>query len=280
MHTLRNRIMFFGGTLAAGLLSLGLNRYMLENFIDDKGLLVAGNLPGKLLWVVGVAFVVGLAYMLRTIGGDGSYEDNFPACYLSGGLMIAAGLLMAWAVPGLALGVPTPMAQGMALGINVLTDWAAKFLPWLAAASMVVLGGLRMAGKKPWSILSGSITLFYMLMLVTNYRLWSADPQLHTYAYQLLAEVLLMLCAFHRTCCDAGIIQRRKLLLTALLAAACCIACRSMPFQQTYYLSAALWGLGCICQPTVLPPDPEPETEEGTETEEETEEDAPEADET
>ena len=47
MHTLRNRIMFFGGTLAAGLLSLGLNRYMLENFIDDKGLLGRETCPAS-----------------------------------------------------------------------------------------------------------------------------------------------------------------------------------------------------------------------------------------
>ena len=270
MHTLRNRVIFFGGTLAAGLLSLGLNRYMLENFIDDKGLLVAGNLPQTLLWVVAIAFAAGLAYMLRTIGGDGSYEDNFPPCYLSGGLMIAAGLLMAWAVPGLALGVPTPMAQGMAMGINVLTDWAAKFLPWLAAASMVVLGGLRMVGKKPWPMLSGSITLFYMLMLVTNYRLWSADPQLHTYAYQLLAEVLLMLCAFHRTCCDAGIIQRRKLLATGLGAAFCCMAALAGNFQVGFFLASGLWAAGSMCHVAVLPPDPEEEEqpEENTETEE------------
>ena len=70
MHTLRNRVIFFGDTLAAGLLSLGLNRYMLENFIDDKGLLVAGNLPQTILWVVAIAFAAGLAVMLRTIGGD------------------------------------------------------------------------------------------------------------------------------------------------------------------------------------------------------------------
>jgi hypothetical protein len=271
MHTLRNRIILFGGTLAAGLLSLRLHQYMMETCFDDKGLLVAGNLPQTLLWVVAIAFAAGLAVMLRTIGGDGSYEDNFPACYLSGGLMIAAGLLMAWAVPGLALGVPTPMAQGMAMGINVLTDWAAKFLPWLAAASMVVLGGLRMVGKKPWPILSGSITLFYMLMLVTNYRLWSADPNLMDYAYQLLAQVLLMLCSFHRTCCDAGIIQRRKLLITGLSAAVCATASLSMDFQQGFFLASALWAAGCMCNVAVLPPDPEDEEPEQTgETEDDT----------
>ena len=268
MHTLRNRIMFFGGTLAAGLLSLGLHSAMMTYYIDDKGLLVAGNLPGKLLWVVGIAFAAGLAYMLRTIGGDGSYEDNFPACYLSGGLMIAAGAAMAWAVPGLALDTRSAVEQELSMAVSGIMGWAAKFLPWLAAAAMAALGGLRMAGKRPWPILSGIICLFYMLMLVTNYRLWSADPRVYEYAYQLLAGVLLMLASFHRTCADAQIIQRKKLLATGLGAAVCCTAALSGEFQWWFYLASGLWAAGSMCNVAVLPPDPEEEPEEESETEE------------
>ena len=271
MHTLRNRVIFFGGTMAAGLLSLGLNRYMLTKLIDDKGLLVAGSFAQTMVWVVAAAFAAGLLLMLRTIGGDGTYEDNFPPCYLSGSLLIAAGLALGWAVPGLALDAPTPMAQGAALAIGMITAQAAKFLPWLAAASMVVLGGLRMMGKRPWPVLSGIITLFYMLMLVTNYRLWSADPQLHTYAWQLMAEVLLMLCAFHRTCCDANVIQRRKLLATGLGAAFCCMAALSGDFQRGFFLASGLWAAGCQCNVAVLPPDPEEEEPEEPAEETETE---------
>ena len=83
---------------------------------------------------------------------------------------------------------------------------------------------------------------------------------LHTYAYQLLAEVLLMLCAFHRTCCDAGIIQRRKLLATGLGAAFCCMAALAGDFQAGFFLASGLWAVGCMCDPSVLPPDPEEET--------------------
>ena len=257
MHTLRNRILLFGGALAAGLASLGLHRYMMESSFDDKGLLMAGNLPGKLLWAVGIAFVVLLAAVLRSIGGDGSYEDNFPACYVSGGLMLAAGVALAWAVPGLELAAPPPVAEGMALRIADITGWAARFLPWAAAGCMAVLGGFRMAGKRPWPVFSGVICLFYMLMLVTNYRLWSADPQLQDYAYQLLAEVLLMLSAFHRTCCDAQLIQRKKLLATGLGAAVCCTAALSGEFQWWFFLASGLWAAGSMCHVAVLPPDPE-----------------------
>ena len=262
MHTLRNRVILFGGALAAGLLSLGLHRYMMEFCFDGSGLLVEGNLPSKLMWAVGIAYAAVLALTLRSIGGDGTYGDNFPACYLSGGLMLAAGITMAWAVPGLELTVEPPVAAGMALAISRATDWAARYLPWAAAASMAVLGGIRMAGRKPWPLFSGIICLFYMLMLVTNYRLWSADPQLHDYAYQLLAGVLLMLCSFHRTCCDARIIQRKKLLATGLCAAVCCLASLSGAFQWWFYLASGLWAAGSMCHVAVLPPDPEEEEEE------------------
>ena len=259
MHTLRNRILLFGGALAAGLASLGLYRYMMETCFDDRGLLLEGNLPGKLLWAVGIAFVAVLALTLRTIGGDGSYEDSFPACYLSGGLMLAAGLCMARAVPGLELNVQPSVMEGMALTIAQVTGWLAKYLPWAAAACMAVLGGFRMAGRRPWPVFSGVICLFYMLMLVTNYRLWSADPQVYAYAYQLLAEVLLMLAAFHRTCCDARIIQRKKLLATGLGAAVCCLVALSGDFQWWFFLASGLWAAGSMCHVAVLPPDPEEE---------------------
>ena len=261
MHTLRNRILFFGAALAAGLGSLGLHRYMMSACVDEKGLLLTGNLPGMLLWGLGIAFVLFLFFMLRRIGGDGSYADNFPPCLLSGGLMIAAGVLLLWAIPELELaaGAPAPAVNALSQAVQNLTASAARYLPWAAAAAMVALGLLRGLGKRPWPILSGIVCLFYMLMLVTNYRLWSADPRLEDYAYQLLAQVLLMLCSFHRTCCDGGVIQRKKLLATGLGAAVCSLAALSMDFQRGFFLASGLWAAGSLCTVAVLPPDPEPE---------------------
>ena len=79
-----------------------------------------------------------------------------------------------------------------------------------------------------------------------------------------------MLCAFHRTCCDAGIIQRRKLLATGLGAAFCCMAALAGDFQVGFFLASGLWAAGSMCHVAVLPPDPEDEEqpEEKTETEE------------
>ena len=260
MHTLRNRILFFGPTLLAALASLVLHRYMLENCFDARGLLIPGNLPGMLLWVIGIGFVVYLLAMVSTIGGDGCYADNFPRCLLSGSLMLTAGAVLLMSVDQLGLTALQPAVNGIQAVTNTLT----AVLPWAAGGSMLVLGAYRMAGKKPLFLFSGSVCLFHMLMLVTNYRLWSADPQIHEYAYPLLAGVLLMLCSFHRTCCDAGIIQRKKLLLTGLTAAVCCAASLSVAFMPGFYLASGLWAAGCMCNPAVLPPDPEPEPAEET----------------
>lgn len=241
-HRLRNRILFFCPTAVLGGLSMLLHRYMMENCFDEKGLLIAGNLPGRMLWVIGIGFAAYLLVLLRTIGGDGAYEDNFPRCLLRGLLMAAGGAVLAKALPelGLAATWQTALAAG-------------------AAASMGALGVFRMLGKRPVFGFSALVCLFYMLMLVTNYRLWSADPQFHDYAYQLLACVLLMLCSFHRTCCDAGIIQRKKLIFTGLTAALCSMAALSGDFMPGFYLASALWAAGCVCSVAVLPPDPEEE---------------------
>ena len=266
MHTQRNRILFFGTTALTGLVSLMLHRYMMANCFDAKGLLIAGNLPGTLLWVLGIGYVLALSAMLTTICGDGNYADNFPRCRISGSLMLAAGIVLLVSESQLA---PAAGSEAALLGGSLMTritDVAMKGLPWAAGAAMLVLGVYRMTGRQPYPILSGLVCLFYMLMLVSSYRLWSADPKLYAYAYQLLALVLLMLSSFHRTCCDAGIIQRRKLLATGLIAAVCCMASLSMDQMPGFYLASGLWAAGSMCDPSVLPPDPEEEPSETEET--------------
>lgn len=256
MNTLRNKLLFYGAALAAGVSSLALHRYMMDNCIDDKGLLISGNLPGLLLLAVGGGFVLFAGLLARTLGGDGTYGDNFPGNALLGAGLLAAGLLLALAQPGMAQ-LPQAGDRDLSGVTGKLMSLCGAALPWLAAASMAVLGLCRLRGRRPLPIFGGLVCLYYMMMLIRDYRLWSADPQLHDYGYQLLAGVLLMLCAFHRTCCDAGIIQRRKLILTGLMAAVCCMAALSMPFQRGFYLASALWGMGCICDVSVFPPDPE-----------------------
>ena len=94
MHRYRNRMLFYGCTLTAGASLLGLHRYMMEHCFDAKGLLISGNLPGILQMAAGGALAVFLVLLSRTLGGDGTYEDNFPQDVFSGVVMLAAGVVM------------------------------------------------------------------------------------------------------------------------------------------------------------------------------------------
>ena len=271
MHRSRNKFLLLVPTILAALAALGLHRYMMDNCIDDMGLLIPGNLPLKLLWALGIGFPGYLLILVSTLGGEGSYEDNFPRSFMSGALMIAAGGILLLSAPALAE-VPAVLlpeqTQALTGAMVMLTDRVMLALPWLSGGAMVVLGVYRMAGKKPLFVFSGAVCLLHMLTLIRNYRLWSADPQLHEYCFPLLALVLLLLCSFHRTCCDAGVIQRKKLIFTGMTAAVCSAAALSGQFRSGFFLASALWALGCICDGAVLPPDPEPVEEAQEEKEE------------
>ena len=262
MHRSRNKFLLLVPTVLAALAALGLHRYMMEACIDDMGLLIPGNLPGKLLWALAIGFAGYLLILISTLGGDGRYEDDFPRSILSGGVLMAAGVVLLLnarslgALPGVAMPAYTrALTRIMVLSV----DWIMVALPWLAGAAMVVLGVYRMMGRKPLFVFSAIVCLLHMLTLIRNYRLWGADPQLHEYCFALLALVLLMLCSFHRTCCDAGVIQRKKLIFTCLTAAVCSAAAMSGHSQPGFFLASALWALGCVCDGAVLPPDPEEE---------------------
>ncbi len=234
-----NRLIFFLPTVVLGGLSLVLHTLMLANCFDDRGLLIPGNVFGRMMWVAGIAYGMMLLLVLRGVGGNGTYADNFPRSLWQGGLMAAAGALLTLTLPKLELVIF--WQQLLAMG---------------AAASMVLLGLVRMSGRKPVFGLSSLVCLMYMLLLVNDYRGWSSSPKVYIYAYQLLALVLAMLCAFHRTCADAGILQRKKFLFTAFAGTFCAIAALTTAPVPELYLSTALWNMGCVCTTSYLPPDP------------------------
>lgn len=245
MHTTRNKLILVGAALAAGFSSLGLHRYMMANYIDAKGLLIAGNLPGRLLMLVGVGFTLTLLLMLWKLGGDGSYADIFPRDPVSGLLMIAAGITLTLSMPGLhwsSLPSAAPVTPLVSFWEKFFTGCMTA-MPWLAAVSMVTLGLCRILGRKGWFSFGGVICLFYILTLVSNCRLWSADPQLQDYAFQMLACVALMLAGYYRAAADAGIIRRRMLAFSCFAACFLCVVSLSDPQTPVYYGACGLWAL-------------------------------------
>lgn len=236
-----NRVLFFGATLAAGLLALVLRVIMLLMGFDDKGLLKRMNPANILLWVVAVGYLVFLLVILRKLGGNGRYRDNFGKCSVKGCLaMGGGGLMLVW----LLVGVSQRSALELVLGI-------------LACAGMIFTGFCRWKGRHPNFLFHGIVCLFFVLELTGNYRGWSADPQLQDYGFQLLAGVALMLASFQRACCDANLIDRRKVAFACMAACFFCLVSLSDPEIPVYYAAAGLWAAGSMCSVRPLPEEEE-----------------------
>ncbi len=250
-QNLRNRLLFFFPPVALGTLTAVLHRAMLNTCLDEMGLLISGNPYAWALRGLVLAALVLLWLGLRNIGGSGDYEQNFPRCLWRGAMMTAAGVLLLVQVPRLGL-------EG---------DWQVA-LAYLAGGSMALLGVVRMAGRRAFFGPGAMVCVFYMLLLIGQYRQWSSSPKVYLYAFQLLALVLAMLCAFHRTCGDAGIFQRKKFLFTAFFGAFCAIAAMASAPLPGLYLATALWNMGCACSTAQLPEEPPEEPEEPLPTEE------------
>lgn len=265
---MRNRLIFWGSALGLGLLSFYIHGRMTATCIDGAGLLIRGNLPGRLLWAAGIAMALLLAVTARGLGGDGVYADNFPRSPFQGLLMIGAGILLA-TLPAAGQTAPETLSPSLLPPVLLQAGAALKaWLPWAAAGTMVLAGLCRMAGKRPWWCCAGVVCLYFIGRLISLYQSVSADPRLYEYAYQVLALVLLMLASFHRACCDAELIQRRKLVFSCFGAAFCCLTALGDVLMPRFYLAGALWALGSVCEVAVFPPDPEeePESEADAET--------------
>lgn len=214
-------------TLICGICAGGLRLHLLNNGLDEKGLLTPGNPSTTALWVLTAAYLAVLLFLVQKLGANGTFSDNFPACKLRGILSVLGGAVLVFESG-------TQLAAQPLIGI----------LGALAGISMVIAGLCRFGGKRPIPVFHILVCVFYIIRLILSFRGWSSDPQLEDYAMQLLASVCLMLFAMHRASCDADIINRRRTAFFGLAAVYFCVASLSDASMPLLYCASALWAAG------------------------------------
>ena len=233
----KNNLLFLGLTALCGSAAAALRMLMLSAGVDEKGLLMADDPCSIALWALSIGYLVAMLLLLKRLGGSGSFETNFPACKLRGGLSLLAGALL--------------------VAESTRQLWAAQtligILGILAGVGMIGAGVCRFVGKRPSPLFHTVVCVFFILRLIVSFQGWSADPQLQDYALQMMACVCLMLFSFHRASCDAGILNRRRTVFFALAAAYFCLASLSDETMPLLYLAAGLWTVGAGCNLDPLP---------------------------
>ena len=140
-----------------------------------------------------------------------------------------------------------------------LSDTAASTMRLLFALSRYVGAALAAAlawfafrKKKPVFGLSAGLCVCFILRLVACYQVWSRDPQIQDYIFQLLACLCLTAFFYQQTALEAGLGSRTWRLRFAFLGCYLCLASWSAPQLSNSYLWA---GIGVLT--LALAPAPE-----------------------
>lgn len=222
---------FYGPTVVFGAAGLALRLHLLETGMDEKGLLTRGNVDNIALWALTAGFFLLMFLLARSLKDGGNYRANFPKCRLSGALAMCGGVLMAVLA---AMGKVSATTGGVVLGV-------------LAGIAMIFTGWCRWIGRHPSFFAHSVVSLFLLMVVIEWYQNWSSDPQLYRYGPQMLCGVMLMLCAYRRTCCDVSRICRRALVFHGMTACFLCLVCLSDTSSAGFFLAAGLWAAGSMC---------------------------------
>lgn len=229
-------------TLIACAIGFGLRLWLFLTGVDARGLLPAGHIAGILSFVLTAIVLAVLFLCVRPLTPLGSYSKLFPA-------WLPAGIGCALAAVGiLYVNIRDLIARQDAITIAVLV------LGLVAAAALLILGFCRWKGKHPSFWLQAAITVYFMLHLISQYRLWSSESQIQVYFFPLLASVFLMLTAYHGAVLDADKKSGRRAYVFCNQAALffCCMSLQGASWP--FYLAMAAWlGTG-LCSLTAAKP--------------------------
>lgn len=233
-------------TLIAGLIGFALRLWLFWT-ADDKGLLAATHPAGILVIILTALVLAVLALCVRTLAPMGKYQKLFPAWLLAGigCIVAAAGILY--------VDIRDLIAQPDGITIATLVLGA------VASAALLILGYCRWKGKHPSFWLQAAMTVYFMLHLVSQYRLWSSEPQVQVYMFPLLASVFLMLTAYQGAVLDAEKKGSRRGYVFANQAALFFCFLSLQGSSWPFYLAMAAWTATGLCS---LKPNKPAESEE------------------
>ena len=228
-------------TAIAGLLGFGLRIWTLSGGTDREGLYTFQLLPWVLLWIVTAALPVLIILMSKPLKEPVKFAENYPPSIISamGSLLGALGIaLSAWDI--LQAYQRAPFAQDTLALLTAL-------LGFVAAVLMALVAYFRLKGNKPNFLCHVSVCLYLALKIFHQCKAWSNEPQISVFLFPFLAELLVMLAAYHLSTFDADLGKRPASLLWSLWAVYLCLVALPDTNEILFYGLCAIWLMTNIC---------------------------------
>ncbi len=221
-------------SIGLGALGLGLGIWLFAGGTDASGLLRQEHPANTAVFIL-TAFVMLMQFLsTRYLNTPSAYSKLFPRSLpaMIGCFVAAAGIFSTDIYELITHKDPTATVACIA-GL-------------LAAGALVFLGLCRKRGIRPHPIFHSCVTVYLMLHLISQYRSWSAEPQLQVYGFQMLGSVFLMLSMYHRATLDAGIGKPRTYMFFNCGALYfCCVALCSG--NRVFYSTMAVYCATAYC---------------------------------
>lgn len=215
--------------LCSSILGFILRFWLLTAAVDHRGLIVSGHIADIFSWILTAIVLVALLIGTEPLKEASKYRFNFPP-FLQGGLgscLAAFGILITSLVEFIQ---KHPSA-------NLLTF----LLGLLCAAILTFTGFCRLKGIHPSPLFHSIVCIYLTLFLFGRYRMWSSDPQLQDYVFELLAIICLMLASYHRAAFDANFGNRRWYSFFAFAAFYFCMVCLPGCSTPPFFGGCAIW---------------------------------------
>ena len=230
MKELKKKSLLLPAVMGLGAAAYCLRRALYTTAVDEKGLLIANHPLTFALWAVVFSGGLLIAGAVWKGGGSDRYEDNFgPSQAGALGHFLMAGTVLVMALRS-DFPLPGPIGQ----------VW--RVLGFLTAPAMVWGGICRKTGRKPFFGIHAALCLFLLLYLVSRYQLWSGNPQLQDYVFELLAAVTLTLFAYQHAAFAVDMGSQRMLTAMGLLTVLLCGGALYGAEMPGLYLCGAVWA--------------------------------------
>lgn len=221
-------------SMILGLVGLLCRVWLYAGGTDEKGLLVPGHPGGIFSCVLAAGAVAAFILLFRTAPKKCKYRKLFPASKASAAGAVAAAAGILWCMIAL-------LRQDLQrLG------FACIVLGFLAAAALILTAWARFRGARPNFLFSALIAVFFIFFLLSHYQLWSSEPEVQRYLFQLAALCCLTLRFYQQAALELKLGSARALVITDLCAIPlCCLALpgsgdEALYFGMVIYLSLAL----------------------------------------
>ena len=220
-------------SIIAGIAGMALQSWMFST-ADSHGLLLHGHISEVLSYLLLAGIVAAAFLFLKNVKSDGGYDQLFPQSGVAavGSFLAAAGILYS---------AFTPAAVG-------ILRIAVRALGVIAGLGLALGGYARMEGKRAHCLLYAAMSVYLIFRTLAFCQGWSAEVQVQTYFFPLMAHLFLLLAAYYRAALAADLKNCRQYFLFRQLALVCCVMSLASG-DRIFFLAGAVWMATDFCIP-------------------------------